>query len=55
MRLVDAIFIQDLQRDGYYHKASQSFAVCLPVKFVGVVGDARRLGVRDRAAGGGDD
>jgi len=42
LRLADAIFIEELHRDGYYHKTSQAFAVFLPVKSVGVVGDARR-------------
>jgi GMP synthase (glutamine-hydrolysing) len=42
LRRADAIFIEELHRDGYYHKTSQAFAVFLPVKSVGVVGDARR-------------
>ena len=42
LRLADAIFIEELHRDDYYHKTSQAFAVFLPVKSVGVVGDARR-------------
>ena len=40
---------------GYYDKVSQAFAVFLPVRSVGVVGDARRYDVRHRAARGGDD
>jgi len=38
----DAIFIEELHKADYYHKVSQAFAVFLPVKSVGVVGDARR-------------
>ena len=37
----DAIFIEELRRAGWYDKTSQAFAVFLPVKSVGVVGDAR--------------
>jgi len=42
LRQADAIFIEELHRDDYYQKTSQAFAVFLPVKSVGVVGDARR-------------
>jgi GMP synthase (glutamine-hydrolysing) len=42
LRQADAIFIEELRRDDYYHKTSQAFAVFLPVKSVGVVGDGRR-------------
>ncbi|WP_421706403.1 glutamine-hydrolyzing GMP synthase [Alloalcanivorax xenomutans] len=42
LRLADHIFIEELKADGLYHKTSQAFAVFLPVKSVGVVGDARR-------------
>ncbi len=42
LREADAIFMDELRRAGYYHKVSQAFAVFLPVKSVGVVGDARR-------------
>ena len=42
LRLADAIFMEELHRDGWYQKTSQAFAVFLPVKSVGVVGDARR-------------
>ncbi len=38
----DHIFIEELRRDGLYDEVSQAFAVFLPVKSVGVVGDARR-------------
>ena len=42
LRLADAIFMEELHRDDFYQKTSQAFAVFLPVKSVGVVGDARR-------------
>ena len=42
LREADAIFIEELHRDDWYHKTDQAFAVFLPVKSVGVVGDARR-------------
>ncbi|MGN6512799.1 MAG: glutamine-hydrolyzing GMP synthase [Lysobacteraceae bacterium] len=37
----DHIFIEELRRADLYDKVSQAFAVFLPVKSVGVVGDAR--------------
>jgi GMP synthase (glutamine-hydrolysing) len=37
----DAIFIEELYSSGHYHKISQAFAVFLPVKSVGVMGDGR--------------
>ncbi|PBJ81787.1 glutamine-hydrolyzing GMP synthase [Lysobacteraceae bacterium NML93-0399] len=37
----DHIFIEELRRADLYDKTSQAFAVFLPVKSVGVVGDAR--------------
>ena len=42
LREADAIFIEELHASGWYHKVSQAFAVFLPVKSVGVVGDGRR-------------
>ena len=42
LRRADAIFIEELRRAGWYEQVSQAFAVYLPVKSVGVVGDARR-------------
>ncbi len=42
LREADAIFIEELYRADLYHKTSQAFVVFLPVKSVGVVGDARR-------------
>jgi GMP synthase (glutamine-hydrolysing) len=42
LREADAIFIEELHNSDWYHKTSQAFAVFLPVKSVGVVGDGRR-------------
>ncbi|MFZ5588456.1 MAG: glutamine-hydrolyzing GMP synthase [Pseudomonadota bacterium] len=42
LRRADAIFIEELRRNDLYDKVSQAFAVFLPVKSVGVMGDARR-------------
>ena len=42
LRQADHIFIEELRRHELYDKVSQAFAVFLPVKSVGVVGDARR-------------
>lgn len=42
LQLADAIFIEELQRFDLYNKVSQAFAVFLPVKSVGVIGDARQ-------------
>ena len=41
LRRADDIFIRALVRHGLYHKTSQAFTVFLPVKSVGVKGDAR--------------
>jgi GMP synthase (glutamine-hydrolysing) len=41
LRRADAIFIEELRTAGWYEKASQAFAVFLPVKSVGVMGDGR--------------
>lgn len=41
LREADAIFITLLQEAGLYHTVSQAFAVFLPVKSVGVMGDGR--------------
>ena len=38
----DSIFIEELIKANLYEKVSQAFAVLLPVKSVGVVGDERR-------------
>jgi GMP synthase (glutamine-hydrolysing) len=42
LRKADAIFIEELRKSGWYDKVSQAFAVFLPVKSVGVMGDGRR-------------
>lgn len=42
LRQADAIFIEELHNADWYQKTSQAFAVFLPIKSVGVVGDARR-------------
>lgn len=42
LRLADALFMEELQKSDLYYKVSQAFAVFLPVKSVGVVGDARQ-------------
>lgn len=42
LRKADAIFLEELHKADYYHKVSQAFAVFLPVRSVGVMGDARR-------------
>jgi GMP synthase (glutamine-hydrolysing) len=41
LRRADAIFIEELVASGWYAKTSQAFAVFLPVKSVGVMGDGR--------------
>ena len=42
LRHADAIFIEELRKADWYHLTSQAFAVFIPQKSVGVVGDARR-------------
>jgi GMP synthase (glutamine-hydrolysing) len=41
LRESDAIFIEELRASGWYDKTAQAFAVFLPVKSVGVMGDGR--------------
>ncbi len=41
LRRADHIFIEELRSSGWYDKTSQAFAVFLPVKSVGVMGDGR--------------
>ncbi len=41
LRQADAIFIEELRNAGWYEKTSQAFAVFLPIKSVGVMGDNR--------------
>ncbi|MGH8496736.1 MAG: glutamine-hydrolyzing GMP synthase [Gammaproteobacteria bacterium] len=42
LRRADHIFIEELRRHELYDKTSQAFAVFLPVRSVGVMGDGRR-------------
>ncbi len=42
LRQADHIFIEELRKAGLYDEVSQAFVVFIPVKSVGVVGDARR-------------
>jgi GMP synthase (glutamine-hydrolysing) len=41
LRRADAIFIEELRESGWYDKTAQAFAVFLPVRSVGVMGDGR--------------
>jgi GMP synthase (glutamine-hydrolysing) len=41
LRLADEIFIEEIRRAGLYNDIWQAFAVILPVKTVGVMGDGR--------------
>jgi GMP synthase (glutamine-hydrolysing) len=42
LRRADHIFIEELRRHDLYERTSQAFAVFLPIRSVGVMGDARR-------------
>ncbi|WP_017445011.1 glutamine-hydrolyzing GMP synthase [Gayadomonas joobiniege] len=42
LRRADAIFIEELRNADLYNKVSQAFTVFLPVRSVGVMGDARK-------------
>ena len=42
LRRADAIFIEELHNHDLYTKVSQAFTVFLPVRSVGVMGDARK-------------
>jgi GMP synthase (glutamine-hydrolysing) len=41
LRQCDTIFLDELWKSGWYRKTSQAFAVLLPVRSVGVMGDGR--------------
>ncbi|MGE0288407.1 MAG: glutamine-hydrolyzing GMP synthase [Bradyrhizobium sp.] len=41
LRRADAIFIDELRQAGWYDRTAQAFAVFLPVRSVGVMGDGR--------------
>lgn len=42
LRKADAVYIEELRRQGWYDRVSQAFAVFLPVRSVAVLGDGRR-------------
>ncbi len=44
LRHADAIFLEELRKAGLYRQTSQVFAVLLPVRSVGVMGDGRTYG-----------
>ncbi len=41
LRKADHIFIEELKRNGFYDRVWQAFAVLLPIRSVGVMGDVR--------------
>jgi GMP synthase (glutamine-hydrolysing) len=41
LQAADAIFLEELWQAGHYRDTSQAFAVLLPVRSVGVMGDGR--------------
>ena len=41
LREVDAVLLEEVRSAGYYKKLWQSFAVLLPIKSVGIMGDSR--------------
>ena len=41
LREADTVLLEEMHSSGYYYKVWQSFAVLLPVRTVGVMGDAR--------------
>jgi GMP synthase (glutamine-hydrolysing) len=41
LQLADNIFIEEIRKAGLYDQIAQAFAVLLPVKAVGVMGDQR--------------
>jgi GMP synthase (glutamine-hydrolysing) len=45
LREADAIVTEEIRRAGLYHRVWQAFAVLLPVRSVGVMGDFRTYGL----------
>ena len=41
LQLADTIYIEEIRKAGLYDQIAQAFAVLLPVKAVGVMGDQR--------------
>jgi GMP synthase (glutamine-hydrolysing) len=41
----DAVVVEEIRRAGYYEKVWQAFAVLLPIRSVGVMGDGRTYGL----------
>ena len=52
LRKADAIFLEEIRLAGLYDAIWQAFAVLLPVRTVGVMGDGRTYDMVVRAAGG---
>ncbi len=50
LRQADAIYLEEIRNAGLYDEIWQAFAVLLPVRTVGVMGDARTYEIRLRAA-----
>ncbi|QHG92537.1 glutamine-hydrolyzing GMP synthase [Coxiella endosymbiont of Amblyomma sculptum] len=44
LQRADAIFIEELKKHNYYYSTNQAFVVFMPIKSVGVKGDARHYG-----------
>ena len=44
LRGADAVVVEEIRRAGLYEKVWQAFAVLLPVRSVGVMGDGRTYG-----------
>jgi len=41
LKEVDAVLLEEIRQGGFYRKLWQSFAVLLPIKSVGIMGDSR--------------
>jgi len=44
LRIADAVVVEEIRRAGIYEKVWQAFAVLLPIRSVGVMGDGRTYG-----------